>query len=210
MVLETEEATTASILKPSEVPDRTSSKRDAGIMNLVIGTLLLICASLIPTVTAQVDYPSCQRNMCVFPDHVCVTSCPPLNMRNVYFTFGLRRQFKCVARPAIRKQVNMTVGDADDDTTSTSMGTTADEGASSMPNFDDPGFNATEYMAGEIDESRRLEGRQQLWPIFSPPSCYGQGCYFEGPNCVVFCSESYVYYGPSDKCADNPNLHGRH
>lgn len=131
--------------------------------------------------TAEMINPTCSKNVCTLPSNECVEVCPR-NVRNVYFVFGLRSNKKCV-RPSMPGPRSLATSD---NASTTDL------------------LSAERWHAGNVgsNETDALVKRQDLWPEYGPPDCYWGICQFHGPPCILWCTESRVYYGSEWWCKD--------
>lgn len=131
--------------------------------------------------TAEMISPTCSKNVCTLPSNECVEMCPR-NVRNLYFVFGLRSNKKCVppSMPGPR-----------------SLGTSDNATMTDLLSVE--GWHAGNFGSNETDA---LVQRQDLWPEYGPPDCYWGMCQFHGPPCILWCTESRVYYGSEWWCKD--------
>lgn len=149
----------------------------------VFTILLLLCCvggGSSSDVATNSDDRLCYRNLCMLQSIYCVETCP-LNQRNAYFSYGLRSNNRCIPNPPSAKAAITQVGLND---------TSARLAPVNMQGFDE----------AEFDQPGALAQRQELWPEFPPPTCTRGICRFEGPTCISWCSQDYVYYGPNRLC----------
>ena len=158
-----------------------SHARSSQMYKSRLTVLLLFHFCFCLTVEAEIINPQCSKNVCVLPPNECVETCPR-NRRGVYFTFGLRSNHKCVAPstpgPGLRRRDNDTSAD--------------------LLSIEGPSLNEA-----DSDRPSELAERQVFWPEFGPPNCFWGLCQFEGPPCIMWCTEDRVYYGTNGFC------HGR-
>jgi hypothetical protein len=140
---------------------------------LTIFLLFFLCCSFIFTAAAEMINPQCSKNVCSLPKNECVEYCPR-NRKNTFFKFGLRSNKKCVASKPGRMIRDMTAD---------------------VPSIEGPAFDDT--VSNKPDE---LEVRQDLWPEYGPPNCFWGLCQFQGPVCILWCTESQVFYGSNNGC----------
>jgi hypothetical protein len=139
--------------------------------------LLLLSCSFILTTTAELINPQCSKNVCALPKNECIEYCPR-NKKRVAFQFGLRSNKKCtVSKPG--RFVRDVAGLSD----------------LPAPAFDD-------VVVSKKPNDDGLEVRQDLWPEYGPPNCLWGLCQFEGPVCILWCTDSHVYYGSNDGCKE--------
>lgn len=58
--------------------------------------------------------------------------------------------------------------------------------------------------AAQSTNGHELSERQALWPEYGPPNCFWGLCQFEGPPCILWCTEDKVFYGSNDGCKAAP------
>ncbi len=149
-------------------------------ISISTSTAWLLCC-LCFAVTAEIINPQCSKNVCVLPSDECVESCPR-NQHGVYFTFGLRSNDKCAPS-----------------TPGKGLRNTGNDTSSALALTD----TAQSGNAGSHD-TKELAERQDVWPEYGPPNCFWGLCQFEGPPCILWCTEDRVYYGSNDGCKDRP------
>jgi hypothetical protein len=162
---------------PARPSTRPKPANSSATMTTILLLLLLSC-SLISTAAAEIINPQCSTNVCTLPKNECVQYCPR-NKKRAVFQFGLRSNKKCVASKPGRF-IRDGAGSAD-----------LPPSVAGAPLFDDV------VVSNKPDG---LKSRQALWPEYGPPNCFWGLCQFEGPVCILWCTESQVFYGSNNSC----------
>lgn len=153
------------------------------VLPVILLTLLSLCS---PTSSQDLN-PTCNHNTCTMHPSQCVWTCP-VNMRGQYFTFGSRSQNRCVSVPRSVREL-----------------AEAHENQTVPPQIESD--EAVKRMGSESKGLALME-RQDLFPEYGPPRCSNAGCRFVGPPCILFCTETSVYYGSNEFCVDNMGPRG--
>lgn len=151
--------------------------RPSWLRKSILAILVVVCCCV--GVSAEIVNPQCSKNVCVLPPNECVEFCPT-RQKHVYFSFGLRSNKKCAPVSSPRKALH---GNNDTSVEVLSIKTPPSSSASS-------------------NNTKDLAERRDLWPEYGPPDCFWGLCQFEGPVCILWCTEDHVYYGSDDGCKE--------